>query len=458
MGDGMTRRDALRRLGGAALAGALGARARRARADERPNMVFILADDLGYGDLGCYGQTRFETPCLDALAAQGMRFTQAYAGSTVCAPSRCALMTGLHTGHARIRGNALVPMTEEDTCVASLLREAGYATAAIGKWGLGEPGTTGIPNRQGFDYWFGYLNQVHAHNYYPDRLWRNEEEVPVPGNEAGACGTYAHDLLTEEALEFIGSNRERPFFLYLAYTVPHANNELGAKTGDGMEVPDYGPYGDKPWPSPERGKAAMIWRLDRDIGRIMRLLRRLGIDRRTAVFLSSDNGPHSEGGVDAAFLGSSGPLRGIKRDLYEGGIRVPFIVRWPEAVRAGSVCDHVTAFWDFLPTAADMAGAATPQGLDGRSILPALTGRTMRPHGHLYWEFHEGGFTQAVRMGRWKAVRTKSRQNPIELYDLETDIGETTNVAAQHERIVAVARNLFETARTDSAQFPIRDA
>ncbi|HQK94257.1 MAG TPA: arylsulfatase, partial [Armatimonadota bacterium] len=366
----------------------------------RPNIIFILADDLGYGDVGCYGQERIQTPRIDQLAREGVRFTDCYSGSTVCAPSRCCLMTGLHTGHARIRGNADVPLRPEDQTVAETLKAAGYATGIVGKWGLGNAGTTGIPNRQGFDEWFGYLDQTLAHNYYPPTLWRNEREVPLLGNQNGATNEYSHDLFTREAEAFIRRHAGGPFFLYLAYTIPHANNELGAKTGNGMEVPSDVPYTDQPWPQPEKNKAAMITRMDRDIGHLMDVLEELDIEEDTIVFFSSDNGPHKEGGIAPAFFGSSGPLRGIKRAMYDGGIRVPMIVRWPGRTPAGAVSDYPWAFWDFLPTAAQLGGAPIPKGLDGLSVVPALLGQPGPEREYLYWEFHEGGFSQALRMGR----------------------------------------------------------
>ena len=428
----------------------------------RPNIIFILADDLGYGDVGCFGQKRIQTPRLDRLAAEGVRFTQAYAGSTVCAPSRCCLMTGLHTGHAHVRGNALVPLRPEDVTVAELLKAAGYATGIVGKWGLGEPGTTGVPNRQGFDYWFGYLNQRHAHNYWPTHLYRNEERVPlknvVPKEDKSGAGVasekveYSHDLFAREALAFVEKHRAEPFFLYLAFTIPHANNEAGR---EGMEVPSDEPYSDQPWPQAQKNHAAMITRMDRDVGRLMDRLKDLGIDQDTLVIFTSDNGSHHEGGADPAFFGSSGPLRGIKRDLYEGGIRVPTLARWPGRIAAGTVSDHAWAFWDFLPTACDLAGVAAPKGIDGISFVPALVGKPQREHEYLYWEFHEGGFNQAVRMGRWKAVRRAKGPGKTELYDLSTDLGEKSDVAADHADVVARAETLFVTARTDSPHFPV---
>ncbi|HOZ46422.1 MAG TPA: arylsulfatase [Candidatus Hydrogenedentes bacterium] len=437
--------------------------AERSRPTERPNLIFILADDLGYGDLGCYGQEVIETPNLDRMAREGMRFTQCYAGSTVCAPSRCCLMTGRHTGHAYIRGNKRVPLPDGEVTVAEGLREAGYATAIVGKWGLGNEDTSGAPNRQGFDYWFGYLDQGHAHNYYPDHLWRNETKVALDGNVQHAQfqgvaqerRQYSHDLFTAEALDYLDRpHGQQPFFLYLAYTVPHANNERGRHLGDGMEVPDYGPYADRDWPDPEKGRAAMIARLDRDIGRLFDRLRALGLDGNTLVFFSSDNGPHSEGGSDAAFFHSAGPCRGIKRDLYEGGIRIPMIAWWPGHVPAGSVSDYAWAFWDFMPTALDIAGARPQDGLDGISVLPTLLGREQAPHEFLYWEFHERGFAQAVRRGQWKGLRLDPSK-PIELYDLGTDTGETRNLAEAHSEIAARMAEYLETARVPSEHWPI---
>lgn len=437
-----------------------------AESPRRPNILFILADDLGYGDVGCYGQKQIQTPHIDRLAAEGMRFTQCYAGSTVCAPSRCCLMTGLHTGHARVRGNALVPLQPGDVTVAKFLQSAGYATGLVGKWGLGEAASTGVPNRQGFDYAFGYLNQVHAHNYYPDYLWRNAEKVPIDGNivqngVASKRTQYSHDLFTKEALQFIERRHEKPFFLYLAYTIPHANNERGRAEGNGMEVPGDAPYTDRPWPQAQKNHAAMITRLDRDIGRIVQRLKDLGLDEKTIIFFSSDNGPHQEGGADPKFFQSSGPFRGFKRDLTEGGIRVPFIVRWPGQIQAGSRNEHVTAFWDFLPTAAELAGTKVPEGLDGISIVPALrgskaSGRTQPKHDFLYWEFHERGSQQAVRMQDWKAIRLRQGE-PLELYDLNADPGETKNVAGQHPAVVAKIEAYLKTARTESSDWPLRE-
>ena len=432
----------------------------------RPNIIYIMADDLGYGDLGCYGQNTIKTPNIDKLAEEGMRFTDHYAGSTVCAPSRCCLMTGFHTGHALVRGNARVPLRPSDVTIAELLKEAGYSTGIIGKWGLGEPDSTGIPNRQGFDYWFGYLNQRHAHNYYPEYLWRNEEKVELknevnhviggqdrtPGGVATKRVEYSHDLYAEDALGFVEKNKDNPFFLYLALTIPHANNEAG---NEGMEVPSLEPYADKDWPEPQKGHAAMITRMDGDIGRLMAKLKELRLDKNTFVMFTSDNGPHKEGGADPTFFNSSGPLQAYKRALYEGGIRVPMIARWPGRIKAGSISDHVSAFWDFLPTCCDLVGAEAPEGIDGISMVPTLLGRPgeQREHDYLYWEFHEQGKRQAVRMGDWKGIRqnvAKNPDGPIELYNLKNDISEKSNVAVRHPSIVAKIEAYMKAARTPS--------
>jgi arylsulfatase A-like enzyme len=431
-------------------------------AKRSPNIIFILADDLGYGDLGCYGQKMIQTPRLDQLAKQGMRFTQFYAGSTVCAPSRCALMTGLHTGHCRVRGNALVPLQPGDVTVATLLKRAGYATALIGKWGLGEPGSTGVPSLHGFDYFFGYLNQHHAHNSWPDYLWRNDKKILYPDNVQGKPNiaakkaVYSHGLFTEEALGFVEQNKDRPFFLYLSYTLPHANNERGREEGNGMEVPSDEPYTKMPWPQAQKNHAAMITLLDRDVGRLLDRLRDLGLDENTIVIFTSDNGPHREGGADPSFFRSSGGLRGFKRSLHEGGIRVPMLVRWSGKIKEGTTSDHAGAFWDFLPTACEAAGVKAPAGHDGISFLPALLGKgDQKRHEFLYWEFHEGGTAQGVRTGDWKAVRKKVG-GPLELYDLRTDLGEQHDVATQQPDVVARIEAYLRTARTESDHWPIK--
>jgi arylsulfatase A-like enzyme len=439
--------------------------------NRRPNIIFILADDLGYGDLGCYGQKEIKTPNIDRMAAEGMRFTQHYAGSTVCAPSRCVLITGLHTGHCRVRANSRVLMGPEDVTVAKVLKGAGYVTGTIGKWGVGHPPPPGDPAQNGFDYFFGYLSMMHAHNYYPEFLWRNEDKVILDDNQLAARyrgeqgwswrqGTYSHDLFTEEALRFVDVFRKEPFFLYLAYTIPHANNEGGRHIGNGMEVPDYGIYKDRDWPDPQKGHAAMISRMDRDIGKLLAKLRELGVDDNTLVMFSSDNGPHKEGGADPAFFNSWGPLRGYKRDLYEGGIRVPFIARWPGKIEAGSVTDHVSAFWDFLPTAAELAGGEAPTNIDGISMVPTLLRKPnkQKKHEFLYWEFHERGGKQAVRMGDFKGVRLNVHKNPtgpLELYNLANDISEKHNIAYQHPDVILEIETILKAARTDAERWPI---
>jgi len=445
----------------------------------RPNILFILADDLGYGELGCYGQQLIRTPALEQMAREGMRFTQFYAGATVCAPSRSVLMTGLHHGHTRVRGNAAPEgsgpqrLRATDFTVARALQLAGYRTGLIGKWGLGMAGDAGAPNKQGFDYFFGYLSQHHAHNHYPDYLWRNEAKVPLPngvllvGTNGGGYATnavvYAGDLFTEEALRFIERPSDelraapQPWFLYLAYVAPHANNERTRQLKEGAEVPDLGIYRDAPWPPANRAHAAMITRMDADIGRLLRRLRELGIEQNTLVMFSSDNGPHKESGHDPALFRPAEVFRGYKRDLTEGGIRVPFLAWWPGTIRPGSVSTHVGYFGDFFATAVELASGPLPKGLDSLSLVPVLRGRRgARSHEWLYWEFHEGGFSQAaLQNGRWKGIRSRRVDAPLELYDLKTDPGETHNLAATHPRRVAAITRYLATARTESSDWPI---
>ena len=442
--------------------------ARQPAPARQPNIILIQADDLGYGDLSAYGQTHFRTPSLDRLAAQGIRFTHYYAGSTVCAPSRTALMTGLHTGHAWIRGNGEIPMRDEDVTVAMALKEAGYRTAVIGKWGLGRPGTTGQPDRKGFEYSFGFLDHRHAHRQFTDHLFRNAESVATDVDK-----DYVNDLFTREAAAFIERPDPRPFFLYLNYTVPHAElrvpedslqplrgqfpeTPFANANADGRPTGPDGPsLGYRSQPTPKAAFVAMIQRMDRDIGQLDDLLRARGIDRRTLVMFVSDNGPHQEGGAAPAFFKSAGGLRGIKRDLYEGGIRVPMIASWPGTIPAGRVSTHPWTHWDMFPTLAEIASAKVPTGLDGMSMARALRGQRQQEHDFLYWEFHERGFQQAVRMGRWKAVRP-ARDVPLELYDLQKDPAETTNVAAANAGVVKKIEAYLRTARTDSERWPIK--
>jgi arylsulfatase A len=408
----------------------------------KPNVIFIVADDLGYGDVGAFGQKLIKTPHIDRLAAEGTKFTQAYAGATVCAPSRCSLMTGKHGGHAYIRGNREIkpegqePMPAETFTIAHLMKQAGYTTGIVGKWGLGKPDSASVPNKMGFDYFFGYNCQLLAHEYYPDHLWRNGEVVPLDGK------TYSHDLMANEALDFVRRSKDQPFFLYLAFTIPHQK----------LQVPDLGPYENESWPENLKKIAAMITRMDRDIGRLMTLLKELNLDENTLVVFNSDNGAVYR---DATF-NHSGPLRGYKRDMYEGGIRTPSIARWPGKVKAGATSDQVWAFWDVMPTLAELVGAKAPADTDGVSVLPAWLGQKTISHPPLYWEFHEGGFFQAARMGDWKAVRLGTRK-PIELYDLKTDMSETRDVAAQHPDVVQKLEAFLKSARVDSALWPINE-
>lgn len=421
-----------------------------------PNIVLILADDLGYGDVGCYGQTRIRTPNLDRLAAEGTRYTQFYAGSTVCAPSRAVLMTGKHTGHARIRGNERYALTNDDITLARVLSKAGYQTAAFGKWGLGLEGSGGEPNLHGFDEWFGFLDQNAAHNYYPPTLYRNDHVWEVPGNANGGKGIYVQDLFNRVTTNFLSSAQWRPFFLYLPYTLPHANNELGQATGNGMEIPSDAPYSKESWPAPEKNKAAMISRLDADVGLLMETLRLRKLYTNTLVLFTSDNGPHSEGGVHADFHRSSGPFRGIKRDLYEGGIRVPMIAWWPGRIPSGRVSEEVWAAWDLLPTIAEFAGVPAPKEIDGLSMYRDLIGLVQtNHHDFLYWEFHENGSKQAVRMGDWKAVRPELGAS-LELYDLKQDIGETNNVAGVHPEVTEKIETYLKTARSEHPIWPLK--
>ncbi len=439
----------------------------------KPNIIYILSDDLGYGDLGCYGQKIIQTPEIDKMAAEGIRFMDHYSGSTVCAPSRCTLMTGLHTGHAWVRGNARVPLRPEDVTVAELLKTAGYTTGLIGKWGLGEAGSTGTPNKKGFDYFFGYLNQIRAHNSYPEFLWRNDEKVMLDnkveyiqntyakgiGSVAREKNTHSHNLFTKEALNFIETNKDSSFFLYLAYTIPHANNEGNRMGQIGLEVPDLGLYKDKDWPEAQKAHAAMITLLDKDVGILLKKLSELNIDDRTLVIFTSDNGPHAEGGANPDFFDSNGSLKGMKRELYEGGIRVPMIARWPGKINPGSQSDHISAFWDFLPTACDIAGITSPENIDGISFLPSMIGGNQKEHNYLYWEFMEMNGRQSIRKGNWKAVKYDMSENldaPIQLYDLSIDIGEENDIASENPEIVSEMAKLMLTSRTPSEDFKFK--
>ncbi|MGQ7868767.1 arylsulfatase [Sunxiuqinia sp. sy24] len=455
--------------------------AKQAREDKKPakpNIVYILADDLGYGDLSCFGQQKFQTPNIDRLASQGMLFTQHYAGTTVCAPSRSSLLTGLDTGHTAIRGNREVkpegqfPIPESTYTLAEMLQEAGYTTGAFGKWGLGAPGTEGDPNMQGFDVFFGYNCQMLGHNYYPYHLWSNQEKVVLEENAGQATGVYAPNLIHEHAMRFLEDNKEKPFFMYYPSIVPHAElfapeeyiakfrgkfdperNYKGVDEGPGFRKGGYGSQ-----PETHAAFAAMVTLLDDQVGEIVAKLEELGLADNTLVIFTSDNGPHKEGGADPDYFESNGPLKGYKRDLYEGGIRVPMVASWPGKIQAGSQSDHISAFWDMMPTFAELAGKEAPEDIQGISFLPTLLGKgDQKEHDHLYWEFHERGGRQAIRKGNWKYVTYQvfnAEKQTTELYDLTKDLGEENNVADQHPEIVAEMQAILEDARIPSEPFP----
>lgn len=432
----------------------------------RPNIIFIMADDLGYGDLGSYGQTMISTPHIDRLAEEGMRFTDAYA-QTVCAPARSSLMTGHHNGHGRLRDN--IPhgifLRPDDFTLAELMKQAGYKTGGVGKWSLGNPGSWGVPNYQGFDYYYGHLNQDQAHFYYPDYLWENDQvkllhESRKPGGMLGNRGHgreyYTQDLFTEKALGFIRKHREDPFFLYLPYTIPHFS-DYPTDSPEIFIVPSDAPYSDQNWPQVSKNYAAMITRMDRDVGRIMLLLENLGIDSNTLVFFTSDNGPWGGSPIHSVeFFDSNGPLRGVKRDVYEGGIRVPLIARWPGRISPGQTSHQLVALWDMMPTLAELVGLPVPSGVDGVSVLPTLLDGSLVERDYLYWDYGHvrQAFKQAVRWGKWKGVRL-AVEAPLELYDLENDIGEDRNMASSHPEIVHRIETMMEAALELTPDYPI---
>ncbi len=446
----------------------------------KPNIVFILADDLGYGDLGCYGQTKIRTPNLDRLAAEGMRFTNFYAGCSVCAPSRCTLLTGKHLGHATVRDNmqrgpgleGQHPMEPGTVTVAQLLKKAGYATAIVGKWGLGMPEDQSSPLDFGFDHHYGYLCQGMAHTHYPPYLWRDNQQEPLAGNPPyfyGKPGTiaalgniFAHDLLTEDALRWVRAHRDGPFFLYLAFTIPHLSlqvpdDSLAAYRGRWPETPMTTSKHYANHDTPRAAYAAMITRMDRDIGRLMALLKELGLDDDTLVCFASDNGAvFALAGTDPEFFRSNGELRGYKQDLYEGGIRTPLVARWPGKIPAGVTSPFVGAFYDLMPTFCELAGTRAPHDTDGLSIVPTLLDRPgQKPHEFLYWEYHSGGGAQAVRFGNWKAIRnnvTRSPDTTPELYDLAADPGEKTNIAGRQPELAAKAAAYMKAAHSPSRE------
>ncbi|MCS1409143.1 MAG: Arylsulfatase [Verrucomicrobia subdivision 3 bacterium] len=412
---------------------------------QAPNVIVIVADDLGYGDIGAYGQQHFRTPRLDQFAAEGMRFSQFYAGSSVGTASRGSLLTGLHTGHSRIRGKGKSALASMDTTLGELAKQAEYRTGAIGKWGLGGPGSSGIPTVQGFDVWFGYLDDGSVTNHYPVTLWRNQTNIFWPENSYGKQAKYAPYLFTQAATNFVAQNRRHPFFLYVAFTLPHSP----------LQSPTDKPYQSKHWPKPQKTLAAMIYRLDRSVGRILDTLKHYQLDEKTIVFFTSDNGPHADEGINPKFFDSTDGLRGHKGDLFEGGIRVPLLARWPGYVKAGATSEHICAAWDLFPTAANLMGIKEFGQIDGISLMPELLRRRQPRHPYLYWESHgESGFAQAIRKGDWKGVRLGQGQ-PLQLFHLRRDPGETTDVSGRYRRTVRRLERYLSRARTESDDWPI---
>jgi len=488
----ITRRDFVKAVGVYASAAAWTRHAHAAEEAPKPNIIYILADDLGYNEVGCYGQTKINTPHLDQMAAEGIRFTQHYSGSAVCAPTRCMLLTGKHAGHAYIRANDEMkergdvwndpalegqrPLLENTETIGRILQRAGYKTACVGKWGLGWYGSSGAPDQQGFDHYFGYICQRVAHNYYPTYLWRDGEKVPLDNREfksrqrlskdadpndpksyeAYRGNDYAPDFLREDALEFIRANTDRPFFLYYCTPVPHValqvpDDSLEPYRGRFPESPYKGEKGYLPHRTPRAAYAAMITRMDSDIGAILVELKRHGIDDNTIVLFSSDNGPTYAGGVDTQFFDSNKPFSGLKGSLLEGGIRVPMIARWPGRIAPGRTTDHPSAHWDVMPTLAELSGADAPPDTDGISFLPVLTGQgEQKRHAYLYWEYAN---QQAVRMGDWKGYRKNAKKHPdepIRLYNLQADVAEQHDVARDHPDVVRTIVDIMNS-RTPSA-------
>lgn len=435
---------------------------------ELPNVIYIMADDLGIGDLGCYGQRIIKTPGVDSLASNGIIFENHYSGSTVSAPSRCVLMTGKHTGHCYIRGNKGEaypplnthfdwPIAESEVTVAQIFKQKDYATACVGKWGLGGPESVGHPNNKGFDYFFGYLGQGRAHRYYPDYLWENGTRVDLNNS------VYSHDMIVDKAIDFIEENCDRPFFLYLTPTIPHADLHVPeGERGQYENMFDEKPFinrskdgkGYRSEPKPKATYAAMVSRLDRDVSRIMGLLKAKGIADNTIVIFTSDNGVHREGGHNPDFFDSNSLYRGIKRDLYDGGVHTPFIVCWPSVIPAGSRTSHISAFWDFLPTICDLIGEDTPDGIDGISYLPTLTGKgRQKKHDYLYYEFHEKGGRRSIFKDGWKLIElnvNEPENTVLELYNIATDPEENENVAAEKPELVSKLKKLMDSAHTES--------
>lgn len=440
------------------------------KATDKPvNVIYILADDLGYGDLGCYGQQKIKTPHIDRMAAEGMLFTQHYAGCTVSAPSRASLMTGLHTGHTQIRGNKEIKpegqqaMQVNTYTLGKLMKSANYTTGIFGKWGLGYPGSDSEPNKMGFDEFYGYNCQREAHSYYPEHLWHNGEKVILLTNENRGMNIYSQDLIHEKAIRFIRDNKQKPFFAMLTYTLPHAELNL---PHDSIYQQYENLFAEKPYDGkngyydvekPHASFAAMVTRLDMYVGEILDELKKQGLDKNTLVIFTSDNGPHREGGADPDFFNSYGPLKGIKRDLYEGGIRVPMIAWMPEKIAANTRSEHISAFWDVMPTLAELSNIKLPTKTDGISMLPTLfSNNRQKEHEYLYWEFHELGGRQAIRKGDWKAIRLNvgtPERTAVELYNLKNDLHEDNNLAKDNPEILEELILLIDRARTESELF-----
>lgn len=444
----------------------------------KPNIIYILADDLGYGDLSFNGQEYIATPNIDKLAKEGLFFNQHYSGSTVCAPSRSTLVSGLHTGNAPVRGNYEIkpegqyPLPDSVFTVFESLKAAGYATGAFGKWGLGYPGSEGDPNKQGVDVFFGYNCQRMGHNYYPFHLWDNQDSLVLEGNAGTKLEEYGPELIHEKTLDFITDNSQNPFFLYVPTIIPHAELIVPEEImknyrGRFVETPyegvdegeDYKIGGYMSQEEPRAAFVAMVELLDKQVGEIVAKLEELGIRDNTMIIFTSDNGPHKEGGADPDFFNSNGPWRGYKRDLYEGGIRVPMIANWPGKIKPGQT-DHISAFWDIYPTIAELTGSELPKNTDGISFAPILTGNkdNQDNHEYLYWEFIEQGGKQAIRKGKWKAIRLNLRKNnnpPIELYNLEEDPSEENNLAEQYPDLVKEFKKLMESNHSPNPVFKL---
>ena len=434
----------------------------------KPNFVYVMVDDAGYGDFSCFGQKKFKTPSVDRMAKEGMKLTDFYSSSTVCAPSRCSLMTGMHTGHALVRGNKEVqpegqsPLAGSAQTIPEVLKKAGYVSGMFGKWGLGAPGSEGDPMNQGFDRFYGLNCQRQSHNFYPTHVWSDRKKVMLDRKH------YSHTLIADECLKFIRTNKDNPFFCYVPFTIPHAAMQSPEKriAPWRKKFPEFekmtGRYGGTTITNPIAAFAAMMEHMDEDVGRILNLLEELNIDENTLVIFTSDNGPHKEGGHKPDFFDSNGPLKGYKRDLYEGGIRVATVAWWPGKIESGTSSSHIAAGWDLLPTLCELSGTPAPDGLDGVSFAPTLLGQAQgqEKRQYLYWEFHEQGGKQAVRMGKWKGIRLNVRKNPnspVELYDLSKDIGEKNDISYKHPKIVSKMEIAMKESNRGNPIFPFSE-